>query len=416
PATALRYPADQGSLSRAVLRCVGVGRCRREEGGTMCPSYRVTGEEKHSTRGRARLLYEMLAGEVVTDGFRSEEVREALDLCLACKGCKSDCPAGVDMASYKAEFLHHYYKGRPRPVQAYAVGLVAWWARAGSLAPGLANALLRTRIAKRLGGIAPERRLPSLARETFRAAFGRRNTALEGGEGEPVLLWPDTFTDFFHPEIGMAAADVLEAAGYRVTLPRRRLCCGRPLYDSGMLGLARRWLGRILETLAPEIDAGVPLVVLEPSCAAVFRDELLQLFPEDPRARRLSALSRTLAELLADSPFAPSRLEERAVVHGHCHHKAVMGMAADRTLLARLGLDFEILDSGCCGMAGGFGFEKDHYEVSIACGERVLLPAVRATTPDTLVIADGFSCREQIAQATGRRALHLAQVARMAVG
>jgi FAD/FMN-containing dehydrogenase/Fe-S oxidoreductase len=412
PAARFGYPADGGSFSRAVLRCVGVGKCRRPGGGTMCPSYKVTGEEKHSTRGRARLLYEMLEGEVVQDGFGSEEVHDALDLCLSCKGCKSECPAGVDLAAYKAEFLSHHYRGRLRPVQAYALGLIPWWARLASHAPGAANLLTRPPLAgavKRLVHIAPERRLPAFARQTFRAWFAKRGPGRT--EGRPVLLWPDTFTNAFHPEIAIAATEVLEAAGFQVTLPRRVLCCGRPLYDFGMLGLARRWLGQILETL-PE---GIDIVGLEPSCVTTFRDELLQLFPGDPRAQALAARTFTLSELLIRTGFAPPRLDRRAVVHGHCHHKAVLGMAADRELLARLGLAFEVLDSGCCGMAGAFGFEKSHYEVSIACGEQVLLPAVRAAGEDVLVVADGFSCREQIVQNTGRQALHLAQVVRMAL-
>lgn len=408
--TAFRYPEDAGSFSRAVLRCVGVGRCRRDSGGTMCPSFMVTGEEKHSTRGRSRLLFEMLQGEVIPDGWRSREVREALDLCLACKGCKSDCPAGVDMASYKAEFLSHHYRGRLRPRSAYAMGLIPWWARLAALAPELAN---RTAgLLKPLAGIAPERRLPSFAPRTFRSLFRDRTARREGTP--TLLLWPDTFTEFFHPEVGLAAADVLESAGYHLEIPRQRLCCGRPLYDFGMLDLARRQLRRILGALQPHIATGTPVVGLEPSCVTTFRDELLQLFPEDPDARRLAAQTFTLAEILqsGEIPFDPPRLSGRAIVHGHCHQKAVLGMEADLALLRRTGLDVHLLDSGCCGMAGSFGFERGHYEVSIACGERVHLPAVREAAPETLILTDGFSCREQIAQQTGRRALHLAEALR----
>jgi FAD/FMN-containing dehydrogenase/Fe-S oxidoreductase len=405
PETAFRYPGDAGSFARAASRCVGVGKCRRDGGGVMCPSYMVTREEKHSTRGRARLLFEMLEGGVIRDGWKSEEVHEALDLCLACKGCRTECPAGVDMATYKAEFLHHHYRGRPRPRIAYAAGLVYWWARIGSVAPGLANFL--GGFFEGLAGVHPHRQFPALARKTFRDGFTGSD-----GKGSTVLLWPDTFTNFFQPEIAHAAVTVLQAAGHRVSIPRRALCCGRPLYDFGMLDLARRQLRQILRVLRPEIESGIPVVGLEPSCVAVFRDELVNLFPGDDLARRLSAQTFTLAEFLAREGFEPPRRTGRAVVHGHCHHHSVMGMKADRTLLERMGLDFEILDSGCCGMAGAFGFERDHYETSIACGERVLLPAVRAAGPETLVLADGFSCREQIAQATGRRALHLAEVLR----
>jgi FAD/FMN-containing dehydrogenase/Fe-S oxidoreductase len=412
PPAAFRYPGDDGSFARAAGRCVGVGKCRRdgpETGGTLCPSFRATRDEAQSTRGRARLLFEMLEGSVIRDGWRSEEVRAALDLCLACKGCRTECPAGVDMATYKAEFLHHHYQGRVRPRSAYALGLVSWWARLASRLPAAANALTASGPAsarlKRLGGIHPGRRLPAFAARTFRDGFVAR-------PGTPsVLLWPDTFTNFFQPEIARAAVEVLEAAGHRVALPAPGLCCGRPLYDFGMLDLARRQLRQILAALRPEIEAGLPLVGLEPSCVAVFRDELVNLFPADEAALRLSAQTFTLAEFLLREGFAPPARPGtgRAIVHGHCHQHAVMGMDADRQLLARLGLGFEILDSGCCGMAGAFGFEAGHYEVSVACAERVLLPAVRAAGPEVMVLADGFSCREQILQLTGRRALHLAE-------
>jgi FAD/FMN-containing dehydrogenase/Fe-S oxidoreductase len=404
--TAFLYPDDAGSFARAVSRCVGVGKCRRESGGVMCPSFMATREEKHSTRGRARLLFEMLQGGEIRDGWRSEEVRDALDLCLSCKGCRTECPAGVDMATYKAEFLHHHYRGRPRPRQAYAMGLVHWWARMASPFPNLVNRL--GTFAKKAGGIHPDRRLPAFAQETFRNWFRRR----ERKTGDEVLLWPDTFTNFFHPEVGQAAVEVLEAAGARVAIPRRVLCCGRPLYDFGMLDLARRQLRQVLDALGPEIEAGVPLVGLEPSCIAVFRDELVNLFPDDERARRLSSQTFTLAEFLVQQGWEPPRLEGKAVVHGHCHHHAVMGMSADQLLLERSSLDWRLLDAGCCGMAGAFGFEEDHYEVSMACAERALLPAVREAGAETLILADGFSCREQITQATGRRALHLAEVIR----
>jgi FAD/FMN-containing dehydrogenase/Fe-S oxidoreductase len=411
PATAFLYPDDGGRFSRAALRCVGVGKCRREEGGVMCPSWRATHDERHSTRGRARLLFEMLRGETIQDGWDSEEVHEALDLCLACKGCKVDCPAGVDMAMYKAEFLSHHYRGHRRPIQAWSMGLAARWARLGSHAPGLVNTFTQSpRLAgllKRLGGIAPGRAIPTLAPRTFRRWFERRRPS---DAGRPVLLWPDTFTDLFHPEFGTAAVEVLTAAGFSVSIPEKILCCGRPLYDFGFLDRARRQLRDILDALRSAIRAGIPVVVLEPSCAAVFRDELLQFFPADEDARRLAAQTVTLAELLVrDAPdFAP-HLEGRALVHPHCHHRAVMGLAADREIVGRLGLDAHFLDAGCCGMAGAFGFSKDHYEVSLAVGEHALLPTIRSADPASLIIADGFSCRTQIAQTTGRRALHLAE-------
>ncbi|HWM93064.1 MAG TPA: FAD-binding and (Fe-S)-binding domain-containing protein [Thermoanaerobaculia bacterium] len=396
----LRTPLPDTAFARDVLRCVGVGRCRREGGGVMCPSWQVTQEEKHSTRGRSRLLFEMLSGEVIADGWQSKEVHEALDLCLSCKGCKSDCPAGVDMAAYKAEFLHHHYQGRRRPVQAYTLGLVHRWVRLASLTPGLANLLGRTVTVKRLAGIDPRRTVPSFARRTFRSWFARH----PGREDGPrVLLWPDTFTNHFQPEIGVAAVRVLERAGFRVEIPPPGLCCGRPLYDFGMLDLARRQLREIVDAL----PRGVPMVGLEPSCVAVFRDEMRQIFPDGPEML-------TLAELLGKTPPLPSpAAQERepppVLVQAHCHHHAVMGLGADRRLLEQLGIEARFLE-GCCGMAGAFGFEPGHYEVSMACAERALLPAIRSAAPNTIVLADGFSCREQIAQATGRRALHLAEL------
>ena len=413
--THFAYATDGGSFAHAALRCVGVGKCRHTEGGTMCPSFMVTREEQHSTRGRARLLFEMLNGEL--DGWRSTEVREALDLCLACKGCKHDCPVSVDMASYKAEFLSHHYAGRLRPRSAYALGLIYWWARAAGQAPRLANALTQTpgaaRVLKRLAGVAPERELPRFAPQTFRDWFHARRPASEGAE---VVLWPDTFTNHFHPEVGRAAVEVLEAAGFRPTLPARPLCCGRPLYDWGMLDLAKRLLNQTLRTLRQQIRNGVPLVALEPSCLTVFRDELIALFPKNDDACRLAEQSFTLAELLQRSDsYQPAALSGAVLLHGHCHQKAVISLDAEQALLHRAGLELELPDTGCCGMAGAFGFERgDHYAVSIAAGERVLLPAVRNANAQTLILADGFSCREQIRQQTDRHALHLAQLLQQA--
>jgi len=414
------YAKDGGDFSRALQRCVGVGECRRARGGTMCPSYMVTREEKHSTRGRAKLLDEMLRGEVLSGGWREESVRQALDLCLACKGCKSDCPVGVDVAAWKAEFLSHYYRGRMRPASAYAMGLVDRWARLASAAPALANLVTQTpglaALAKALGGIARERRLPRFADETFRSWFARRRPSRKGGKR--VLLFPDTFTNNFSTGVARAAVEVLEEAGFAVTVPGRPLCCGRPLYDFGMLGRARRLLGKVVDVLSRAVEAGVPVVVLEPGCASVFRDELPELFPKDERAARLSRSTFLLAELLEKEAqqWRPRSLGRRALVQFHCHQRAIFGIEADRRLLLRAGLDVEIPDSGCCGMAGAFGFERSHFDVSLAIGERVLLPAVRAAAPETLVIADGFSCREQIAQATGRRPLHSAEVLRIGAG
>jgi Fe-S oxidoreductase/FAD/FMN-containing dehydrogenase len=407
--------AEEGGWQGALLRCVGVGKCRQTETGIMCPSWMVTRDEAHSTRGRAHLLFELLQGDPLRDGWRERATRDALDLCLACKGCKRDCPTSVDMATYKAEFLAHHYKGRLRPRTAYTIGLVHWTARLAARAPRLANGLAGAPglagPAKRLAGIAPERDLPPVAAETFTRWFRRRaRGTAQGPSGRPpVLLFPDTFTDLFDPAAGRAAVRVLEAAGFAVRVPDRPLCCGRPLYDFGMLDLAKRQLRRILAALGPDADAGVPVVVLEPSCLAAFRDELPNLLPGDA-ATRLAGRARSLAELLAGHGWRPPRVGGHAIVQGHCHQQSVIGMGPDLELLAAAGVQAELLDAGCCGMAGAFGFEAGHYQVAMAVGERRLLPAVRAAAPDTLVLADGFSCRTQVEQATGRRPLHLAEL------
>jgi FAD/FMN-containing dehydrogenase/Fe-S oxidoreductase len=446
PKTFFRFPDDHGSLSSATLRCVGVGKCRRDEGGVMCPSFRVTREEEHSTRGRAHLLWEMTQNPnrpdaIIHDGWRSEEVKESLDLCLACKGCKSDCPVGVDVATYKAEFLAHYYEGRIRPLNAYAFGNIDLWARVASNIPGVVNLatqlpFLRD-IAKFAAGISPERSLPAVAPESFNAwfrrtrsgnAFGWRSASsaairpsAENGALAPdaptVLLWPDTFNNYFLPATARAAVEVLEAAGYRVVIPRAQLCCGRPLYDFGMLDRAQGLLLDILDELAPAIEAGIPVIGLEPSCVSVFRDELLNFFPHDERAQALARQTFLLSEFLdRNSGSEPlPQFPRKALLHGHCHHKSVMKMTAEESLLRRIGVDFTAPAPGCCGMAGAFGFEREKYPVSAAIGELELLPAVRQAPPDWLIIADGFSCREQIAQGTGRHALHLAEVLQMAL-
>ena len=417
--TFFKFPQDAGVFGRAALRCVGVGNCRQQRHQTMCPSYRVTMEEQHSTRGRSRMLFEMLRGDTLRGGWRDEDVKASLDLCLACKGCKGDCPVHVDIATYKAEFLAHYYEGRLRPREAYVFGFIDRWARLAAHAPGLVGGLLQVRwiedLAKRAAGIAPQRRLPRFAGQTFQRGFAKRRPRPQ--RDRTVMLWPDTFNNHFHPETALAAVEVLEAAGFNVDVPRFPVCCGRPLYDFGMLDHAQRYLRRILERFAQPIDDGMPFVVLEPACAAVFRDELPNLFPGDEVAKRLARQTHLFAEFLArEAPaFEPPRLPRQALVHGHCHQKALMKMDSDETLLAKLGLRYELLDSGCCGMAGSFGFTRDKAAISVAIGELVLLPAVREAPDDCIVIADGYSCREQIAQCTNRHALHLAEVTRMAL-
>jgi FAD/FMN-containing dehydrogenase/Fe-S oxidoreductase len=440
PKTHFQFPQDHGSLSHAALRCVGVGKCRREEGGVMCPSWRATHEEEHSTRGRAHLLWEMTQNPdredaVIRDGWRSDEVKRSLDLCLACKGCKSDCPVSVDVATYKAEFLSHYYEGRLRPLNAYAFGNIDFWARLASNVPGLVNLttqlpFLRD-IARKLAGMPSQRTIPAFAPETFKQWFhrtsgsnawkadpsGPRPPRKDGASAPAVLLWADTFNNYFLPSTAKAAVEVLETAGFRVLVPQANLCCGRPLYDFGMLDRAEALLLEILDQLEPEIEAGIPVVGLEPSCVAVFRDELINLFPHDERAQALSKQTFLLSEFLErHATGAPlPQLNRRALLHGHCHHKAIMKMTAEESLLTRLGVNFTTPAPGCCGMAGSFGFHQEHYDISAAIGELELLPAVRQAPNDWLIIADGFSCREQIAQGTGRHALHLAEVLQMAL-
>ncbi|MDD7937074.1 FAD-linked oxidase C-terminal domain-containing protein [Actinomycetospora lutea] len=417
PASAFAYPSDDGRFTRAIERCIGVGRCRRTDGDVMCPSYRVTGEEQHSTRGRARLLWEMLRGHAdspITDGWRSTEVRDALDLCLACKGCLSDCPVNVDMATYKAEFLHHHYARRPwrRPRSHLSMGWLPALARvAAPLAP-LVNRVTSARVAgllKRAGGIDERRSLPAFATPRFSHWYRARGPRGSGERGE-VLLWPDTFTEFLHPWAGADAVRVLEAAGFRVRLPEKELCCGLTWVTTGQLGVAARVLGRTLDALAPAVGAGMPIVGLEPSCTAVFTDDAPNLLP-GPRADAVAAATTTLGRLLAERApdWTPPGITGREViVQQHCHQHATGGYGAETAVLRRGGAAVEVLDSGCCGLAGNFGFEQGHYEVSVACGEQVLLPRVREASPDTAVVADGFSCRTQIDQLTERRGDHLA--------
>ncbi len=430
PGTHFRFPDDGGSFANTSLRCIGVGECRKHDSGAMCPSYMVTLEEEHSTRGRAHLLFEMLQGEVLRDGWQEEKVKQGFDLCLSCKACKAECPTNVDIATYRAEFLSHYYEKRRRPLHAYAFGMIDRWARLASTAPRLANLLSTapgfSNLIRSALHLAPEREMPQLALVTFRAWARRKGVPTVGrGDGDrarpqrdrQVILWADTFNNYFHPEVSQAAFDVLQAAGFTVSIPRQHLCCGRPLYDFGFLDLATHYLQRIIADLGPEIDAGVPIVVLEPSCASVFRDELRNLMPDDARANQLRQRVFLLSEFLEHQApgYRPPRLDAKVLLHGHCHHKAIMKMGAEESLLRKMGADLDSLDAGCCGMAGPFGMTKDKFEVSQAVGERVLLPAVRQAVPETIIVSDGFSCREQIRQATGRRAVHLAEVMQAAL-
>lgn len=414
--THFKFPDDKGNFARSAIRCVGVGKCRSVDphDNVMCPSYMATGEETYVTRGRARLLFEMLHGGAIEKTWRNDAVEEALDLCLACKGCKGDCPVNVDMATYKAEFRSHYYEGRLRPRAAYTMGLIHRWARVASHVPNLANALTRAPIlaaaVKAVGGIAQQRQMPTFAEVPYWKWY-RRRPLLECN-GKPVILFVDTFNNYFRPRTAISATRVLERAGFRVIIPKHPVCCGRPLFDWGMLKSAKALLADILASLKAEIDNGTPMIGLEPACTATFRDELVNLFPENATAHRLSQQTFLFSEFVDAHrrEFEFNTIGRKALVQIHCHHHSVMRDAAERRVLAQLGLDFDVMPSGCCGMAGSFGFENAKYDLSMKMAERVMLPAIRAALPSTLVLADGFSCREQIEQATGRPTLHLAEI------
>jgi FAD/FMN-containing dehydrogenase/Fe-S oxidoreductase len=411
--------ASEGGLAGAALKCVGIGKCRKTDAGAMCPSYMATREEKHSTRGRARIILEALAGDTLPGGFTNPALKEALDLCLACKACKGECPSSIDMAAYRAEFFSHYYSEHRRPLAAHFFGRMHEFARAAEIAPRLVNALANAPItgalARRMLGIHRERELPRFAPRTFRSWFAARRSAISSSADAPeVILFPDTFNNFFEPQVATAAVGILERAGFRVTIPARDICCGRPLYDQGMLDVAKRYLTRVLEVLAPAASRGIPIVGLEPSCILTFRDELPSMFPNDARAAALAERSMLLGEFLArEAPdFAPPALSTRALLHGHCHQQALAGVGAEASVLARVsGLDLKVLDAGCCGMAGAFGYSAEHYAVSRASGERVLGPAIRSSPDAAIIIADGFSCRTQIRHlCPARRPMHLAEL------
>ena len=440
------FGADGGFMG-AALRCVGIGKCRKTDAGTMCPSYMATREELHSTRGRARVLFEALNG-ALPGGFTDDAMHEALDLCLSCKSCKTECPAAVDMAIYKAEFLSHYYQQHRRPLIAHALGRINEWAALASHAPGLVNSLSRSFLArpmKRALGIHPNRDLPRFAKETFRRWFIARDGAAPAqvapasgrlSRGRPalapvgetptgtaaetaalppeVVLFPDTFNNFYEPEVAIAGTHVLERAGFHVSIPPSQICCGRPLYDQGMLDLAKQRLREAMRVLGPYAERGVPIVGLEPGCILTFRDELPRLFPNEPVAKALAEGTFMLDEFLARKApaYAPPPRQGRALLHGHCHQKAISGLKHETALLGRMaGLELEVLDAGCCGMAGAFGYEVDHYEISKVLAERVLVPAIQRSEPGTIVISDGFSCRSQVRHfCPEARVMHLAQV------
>jgi len=411
PTLHFALPEDSGSLANAVTRCVGVGACRKTDGGAMCPSFMATGEELHSTRGRAHMLWELMQGEVLPNQWQNAAVKESLDLCLSCKACKSECPVSVDMATYKAEFLAHHYEHTRRPISHHAFGRIDRLARLASIAPWLVNSINNapgvSGLLKSALHIHPQRNMPAFAKP-----YTRIKVRQQPKTWKPVVLWPDTFNNYFHPNTMMAAREVLSQAKFRILTPKGHLCCGRPLYDFGMLDTAKKYLLKILDVLEPELKKRTPVVVLEPSCASVFRDELCNLLPNDPRAARLRDQTYLLSELLVKfaPDWTPPQISEKIIVHGHCHHRATSGMTDEMTILRKTGADVTLLDSGCCGMAGPFGFEEDKYDISQTLGNRVLLPAVRNAAPNTLIVSDGFSCSQQITQNTAARPLHLAEL------
>jgi FAD/FMN-containing dehydrogenase/Fe-S oxidoreductase len=412
---ALAYRHDGGDFSAAVHRCTGVGKCRADltgSGGVMCPSWPATREEKDTTRGRARVLQEMLAPGGPVRDWRSPEVHDALDLCLSCKGCSRDCPTGVDMASYKAEVLHQSYRGRLRPRAHYTLGRLPRWADLAARAPRVVNALLTSgpggRLAKWSAGMDQRRDVPRFARRTFRQDWAARPSP--AGNGAPVALWVDSFTDHFAPEVAVAAVRVLEAAGYRVQIPGDDTCCGLTWITTGQLDRARTILDHTLGALAPIVDAGIPVVGVEPSCTAVLRGDALELVG-GPAAERVARGTRTLAELLTGTAGwePPSLAGLEVVAQPHCHHASVLGWSADARLLERAGARVTRL-GGCCGLAGNWGVERGHHDVSLAIAGQHLLPAVGDLGAEAVVLADGFSCRTQLDQLAGRRGVHLAEL------
>ena len=403
------FPHDDGDFGKALRRCTGVGACRKISGGGMCPSYRATGEEKHSTRGRARVLAEMLDGEIVPDSWDSDTVNEALDLCLSCKACSSECPVGVDMATYKAEFLHQRYRGRLRPKSHYSMGWLPAMLALGRRAPKLGNRLLALgpaqAMAKRLGGIDKRRELPRLANRSF---FRWYRSHERRDSGDTVVLWVGSFTKSFSSDIARAAVLVLKRAGYRVELAPPSVCCGLAWVSTRQLDIARRIMRRSVRLL-DRTARDSPIVALEPSCATALRHDAGSLVGGE-QVTRVADRIRSLAEVLVDRDLAiPSRKLE-AVAQFHCHQRATFGTVSDRAVLESVGVDLHSIDEGCCGLAGNFGFEDGHYDVSVACAEEALLPALREHPSDQPVLADGYSCRLQIEQLGGRKAVHLAEL------
>jgi FAD/FMN-containing dehydrogenase/Fe-S oxidoreductase len=407
----------EGGFARAVEQCNGAGVCRKSDG-VMCPSFQATREEEHSTRGRANALRAAMSGLLPPGQLTSERMHAVLDLCVECKACKAECPSAVDMAKIKYEFLAQYHGEHGVPLRSRLFANIHSLSGLAHRLASLVNPALRLPLARRLAGkalgIAPERTLPPFAPQTFRNWFRQRQARAGAGErpaGSPVVLFVDTFTEFNHPEIGRAAVRLLEAAGHTVRLVGHG-CCGRPMISKGLLDQAQAAARRSVAALAPAVQAGTPIIGLEPSCLLTFRDEYLDLLPGEPLPRQLAANALMIEEFLAGKAERGELAlkwkagQRRVLVHGHCYQKALTGTASLLQMLRLPGWEVSEINSGCCGMAGSFGYEAEHYQVSQAMGENRLFPAVRSAQADTLIAAAGMSCRHQIAHGAGRQPQH----------
>ena len=421
--TGLGYSAE-GSFAGAVEMCNGQGACRKVTSGTMCPSYMVTRDEEHSTRGRANALRAALSGALPVDSLTSRRLYDVLDLCLECKGCKAECPSNVDMAKLKYEFLDRYHKANGYPLRNRLFGSIAALGKAGSFMAPLSNWLLESEGGKELldryAGIDRRRTLPSFSSQTFEQWFRARNghNSTVGADLEPrgaVVLLPDTFTNYNHPELGKAAVKVLERLGYSIIVPNA-VCCGRPMLSAGMIDRARASAAANVDAVHPYVQQGARVVGLEPSCLLTFRDEYRDLLEGDGRVSSIAGASMLIEELVAEAmddgaALGPVREPGRVLFHGHCHQKALVGTGAAMEVLRSIpGCDAEEIESGCCGMAGSFGMEKEHHDISMSIGEQGLFGPIRAAGDGVTVVSEGVSCRQQIADGTGARAKHLVEV------
>ncbi len=402
-----------GGFARAVEMCNGAGVCRKLSGGVMCPSFMATRDEEHSVRGRANALRAALSGHLPHEELTSPRMYQVMDLCISCKACKNECPSAVDMAKIKLEFMGQYRLDNGASLRDRAFGHIAAISRAGQFVAPLINVGLQSGLVKKMLGVHPKRELPLLARQTFVDRL-KRHKLLDKPRVD-AILYVDTFTNYFEPEVGIAALEVLEAAGLSIGTISGG-CCGRPLLSKGLLPEAKNVALRALKILHPLTMFGIPLIFLEPSCLSALRDDYLYLLPDDPRTKIVAANCLSFEEFVVqamnNNTWKLPLIEDKRpiLLHGHCHQKAITGMAAAKHLLAWPGHPVQEVDTSCCGMAGSFGYEAEHYDISMKMAERRLLPAVREAAPETLIVAAGTSCRHQIAHGSGKRALHPAEV------